>query len=71
MNRVSWVRRLRALEARPSAKKPLAITGGLPTGAQMIAAAAQVREPRCAELAERADPGPEPAKESTRAKDHV
>jgi hypothetical protein len=56
MSRASWDKRLRAIEARPSAQKPLRIVGGLPSGSEMIeslgASAARPREPLCPTLAE-------------------
>jgi hypothetical protein len=74
MSRASWDRRLRAIEARPSVQKPLVITGGLPSGEEMIAAlaraSAQSPEPLCPRLSDPGnDPGSEaPATESIRAK---
>ncbi len=45
MSRASWDRRLRALEQRPSAQRPIKIIGGLPSGFQMIESLAKAREP--------------------------
>jgi hypothetical protein len=51
-------KRLKAIEQRPSAQRPLVIRGGLPSGADMISALsrAQVRVPMMPEPAD--DPGP-------------
>ena len=71
MSRASWDRRLRALEQRPSAQRPLRIVGGLPSGAgadmikAMAGAASTARAPIMPEPAD--DPGPDFApKESTK-----
>jgi hypothetical protein len=69
MSRVSWNRRLRAIESRPSAQRPLLIIGGLPTGAEMIQSLAKASsrqpEPLAPALADSVhDPGAEPATES-------
>jgi hypothetical protein len=54
MSRVSWDRRLRAIEQRPTAQRPLKIVGGLPTGAEMLQSLAQAKAPQplCPTLAE-------------------
>jgi hypothetical protein len=58
-------KRLKAIEARPTAAKPLRIVGGLPSGFAMIESLAKKPPPVCPELA-RADAEPAPAsREST------
>jgi hypothetical protein len=62
MSRVSWNRRLRALESRPTAQRPITIIGGLPTGAEMLhrlaKASATAREPLCPAVADEAEHAP-------------
>jgi hypothetical protein len=69
MSLTSWSRRLRAIEARPSAQKPLRITGGLPSGSEMLramSAATRQCEPLAPALADELGAAPKPApKEST------
>jgi hypothetical protein len=56
MSLTAWNKRLRAIENRPTAQKPLVITGGLPTGAEQLQAMSQaathLRQPLCPALAD-------------------
>jgi hypothetical protein len=63
MSLTSWNRRLRAIEQRPTAQRPLRIVGGLPSGAEMLQAMCRAPTPICEPLAkaEHEEPAPAPA----------